>query len=108
MEYTLIHQDNPGSVQLEFTGTFNQSAVIWHTHFITLRSYLENNPKLKEQKQFIEISESSHGKMNLTVALNVPEITQQSISKMIIMIRQYRKLQLGIHEYGEALQQDNQ
>ena len=53
-------------------------------------------------KRFIEIGASGESGTALKIGLNVPRIDTPVIRKTIIMIRQYKNLQPGRHEYGEA------
>lgn len=101
MSYTLIQQINTQLAHIKFTGPFQDKIVTWDTHFFTLKGYItQENIKNTELKQFIEIQPVSADVMKLTVALNIDAITNPNIQKMIIMIKQYKNLSVGRHEYG--------
>jgi len=101
MSYTLIQQINTQLAHIKFTGPFQDKIVTWDTHFFTLKGYIaQENIKNTELKQFIEIQPVRADVMKLTVALNIDAITNPNIQKMIIMIKQYKNLSIGRHEYG--------
>ena len=101
MSYTLIQQINTQLAHIKFTGPFQDKIVTWDTHFFTLKGYIaQENIKNTELKQFIEIQPVRADVMKLTVALNIDAITNPNIQKMIIMIKQYKNLSVGRHEYG--------
>jgi hypothetical protein len=99
--YTLIKQFNSQSAHIKFKGPFMGKTVTWNTHFFTLKAYMaDKNIKDTKLKQFIDIQADGSGMMKLTIALNVSEINKPNIHKMMIMIKQYKNLSLGRHEYG--------
>ena len=104
MTYVLIKQYDKQHTHIKFEGTFQDQSVIWDTHFFTLDGYnSQENVTNKTLKQFIHIepSETSETNIfNMTVVLKISEITEPNIQKMIIMVKQYKNLMLGHHEYG--------
>ena len=101
MSYTLIQQLNDQFAHLKFTGPFNGKTVTWDTHFFTLDAYLDQeNTQKAMPKQVIDIQPLAADTMKLTVALNINEINKPNIEKMMIMIKQYKNLSIGRHEYG--------
>ena len=101
MSYTLIEQVNTQYAHLKFEGPFRGKTVTWDTHFYTFDGYSSNNTEAaKITKQFINIKESNNDTMELTLALNISEINTPNIHKMMIMIRQYKNLAIGRHDYG--------
>ncbi len=101
MPYTPIQQHNTQLAHIKFSGPFQGETVIWDTHFFTLKGYMaQENIKNTKLKQFIDIQTAKSGIMKLTIALNIKEINKPSIQKMIIMIKQYKNLSPGRHEYG--------
>ena len=101
MSYTLIQQYNEQHIHLKFDGPFQDQIVVWDTHFYTLNGYKsENDHQDTIKKQFIDIKPSNSNHMQLTVALKIEEISLSNIQKMIIMIKQYKGLSIGRHEYG--------
>ena len=101
MTYTLIQQFSTQHVHLTFNGPFQGEIVTWDAHFSTLEDYKEKKKKTSQNlKQFIEIEPIDSKNMKLTVSLNVKAITEPNIQKMMIMIKQYKNLSLGRHEFG--------
>jgi len=101
MSYTLIQQFDAEHVHLHFNGTFQGKNVTWDTHFFTLDKYAaEKNLTSKTIKQVIQIEPGQKNTLKLTVALNIPVVNEPHIQKMMIMIKQYKNLSLGIHQYG--------
>ena len=97
------------SAEFVFAGRFDGDEVIWHCELHTLAS-LARHSRQSSQRQFIEIQPSpmaeQQGKPVLQVAigLNVPKIDAAVIEKTTIMIRNYKRLQAGRHEYGERFE----
>lgn len=101
MSYELIKQYDNQHIHIKFEGNFQGQMVIWDTHFFTLASYnSQKSTTKKSSKQFIYIEPSETNIFKLTICLKIPEITEPSIQKMIIMVKQYKNLALGHHEYG--------
>ena len=101
MSYTLIEQVNTQYAHIKFEGSFQGKTVTWDTHFFTLDGYSSiHNHEQKITKQFINIKESNADTMKLTLALKITEINTPNIQKMMIMIKQYKNLALGRHDYG--------
>jgi hypothetical protein len=51
---------------------------------------------------FMEITPNPSGNMLLKIGLAVPMIDETIIKKTIIMMRHYRRLKAGWHEWGAA------
>jgi hypothetical protein len=101
MTYTLIKQLSTQHVHIKFNGSFQGKIVSWDTHFSTLNDYkTKKKITTKNLKQFIEIEPIDSKNMKLTVSLNLSEITEPNIQKMMIMIKQYKNLSFGRHEFG--------
>ena len=101
MSYKLINQTDTQLAHIQFEGPFQGETVTWDTHFFTLNGYVAHK-KYKDEplKQFIMIESIEDDLLKLTVALKIPEINHQNIQKMMIMVKQYKNLSLGRHEYG--------
>ena len=101
MSYTLIEQVNTQYAHIRFEGPFQGKTVTWDTHFFTLDGYSsEKNDDINLTKQFINIKQCNVDTMELTLALKISEINTPNIHKMMIMIKQYKNLTIGRHEYG--------
>lgn len=100
MQYTLIKQINPQHAHISFEGLFEGKKVIWDTQFLTIQEFVKIENSAINGKQIIDIQSAEANILKLTVALNIPKISEPEIRKMIIMIRQYKNLALGRHQYG--------
>jgi hypothetical protein len=87
---------------LRFTGPFQGEKIIWDAYLQTL-SYYVSKHSLQDQpvRQFIEVGDAGeHGRL-IQIALNLPSIDEPVVLKSLIMIRQYKRLAPGRHEFGE-------
>lgn len=101
MSYTLIKEYNKQHSHIMFDGSFQGKPVTWDTHFFTLEGYYEKeNIQDTNMRQFIDIKPTKSNTFELTIALNINEINHSNIQKMMIMIKQYKNLSFGRHEYG--------
>ena len=101
MSYKLIQQTGSQLAHIQFEGPFQGKTVTWDTHFFTLQGYQEQQQdEIQAVKQFIDIEPINAVSLKLTIALKIPEINHQNIQKMMIMIKQYKNLAIGRHEYG--------
>jgi hypothetical protein len=87
-----------------FEGTLDGVPQRWQARLRTLRHcYLEFSSGSGEPaalRQYIEVGESGAEGRRLEVGLMVPAIDGATVAKAIIMIRQYRNLRPGRHEFG--------
>ena len=104
MSYSLIKQFNPQHAHIKFKGPFQGQTVNWDTQLFTLQEYAnQENKKSGTIRQFIDIQPSDENTLKLVVALNVAVINKPTIEKAMIMIKQFKKLAFGRHEYGEVI-----
>ena len=93
-------------VHVRFVGQFEGRDVVWDCRFLTLQAEAEHTGKSSEhhsagaQRCFIEIGRPGINGIRLRVGLNLAAIDAPSIQKMIIMIRNYRRLRQGRYEFG--------
>ena len=96
----ILESDVPADkVYLQFEGIFDGSAVIWHACVQTVKEYSLSNLVEDDPKQFINIA-LVDGVHKLDVALNLKRIDLPALERTIIMIRKYKRLASGYHEYG--------
>lgn len=107
-EFRLLHRHSPESVHIQFTGLFQQQPVVWDAIIQTLDHYFKHTFKDTLEpgqcvplKQFIEIAPRSND-LHLQIGLNLDEIDDAAIKRSIIMIRKYKRLHVGRHEYGDV------
>ncbi|MBI3561045.1 MAG: hypothetical protein HY080_04945 [Gammaproteobacteria bacterium] len=105
-DYHLVSPVPAPYADLYFVGVFEQKTVIWKARIGTLDYYSHHLPHGVEEKMrlraFIDIGHADGELRPLSVGLNVPIIDAATIQKTIIMVRQYKRLQLGRYEYGEV------
>ncbi|HEY0721956.1 MAG TPA: hypothetical protein VGE50_11970 [Gammaproteobacteria bacterium] len=90
-EITLLDPAGGPQVRLRFQGPFEGRTVTWDATFRTAR---------QKQSNAIEIGVEGAEGLPLTVTLNLPCIDLPAIRKTVIMIRQYKRLHYGRHEFG--------
>lgn len=101
MPYELIKQYDSQHTHIKFDGSFMGKTVTWDTQFFSLKGYLkQKNIKNLNSKQFIHIEPGDTDTLKLTVVLKIQKISEPNIQKMMIMVKQYKNLTLGLHEYG--------
>lgn len=92
----------------EFEGMFEGRRVNWQCQLSTL-SYIASQGGQPQQRQFIEIHPPADNDsapipvLRISIGLDLPQIDQSAIDKTIIMIRNYRRLRIGRHEFGDQL-----
>ena len=109
MQETYSHVEAPHAdhVHVRFTGPFLGRQVTWDASIATLeheyraRQFSRPPGDAVELRQFIEVGDEDNGMRTLRIGLNVAQIDEPVIRKTIIMVRQYRRLREGRHEYGE-------
>lgn len=105
-DYVLVGLPQQERVRVRFSGHFQGQPVVWDCEFVTLAAeYAERRKHRPGEvggvRNFIEIGKpESHG-VPLRVGLGVACTDRPAIEKMIIMIRNYKRLHPGRHEYGE-------
>lgn len=85
---------------IRFSGVLQQHAVIWNATLLTLAEYQRKLAITAPLQQFIEIDETDGLDQRVTIALAVDTINEPTIHKAIIMLRQYKRLNPGRHNYG--------
>ncbi|HHJ13305.1 MAG TPA: hypothetical protein ENJ79_02865 [Gammaproteobacteria bacterium] len=92
-------------IQLCFTGPFEGGDVIWHCEFVTLAREWRGLCRGRtiapvSLRNFIEVGEPREGHVPLRVGLALKQVDERAVRMMVHMIRQYRNLRRGRHEYG--------
>lgn len=88
--------DPPGGerVRLRFRGHFQGKDVLWKATFIALGQAPQRTPN------FIEIGPPETDGVPLTVGLALPRFDTVAIRNAVMMIRRYKRLRPGLHQYG--------
>jgi len=98
-EYLLLGDLPSENVKVVFTGGFNGIQVVWNACVRTIQDYALHHEVTEDPMQFIDISHKDDVYW-LEVGLNVSVIDKAMIERTIIMIRNYKRLDFGRHEYG--------
>jgi len=93
---------------IQFVGKLQEQEVLWDTTIQTYASHLTENPPAKSSKpleirSFMQVEPPKDGVSALKIVLAVPMIDEPTIKKTIIMIRCYKRLRVGYHEFGKNL-----
>lgn len=107
LPWLVIEQTND-CAELRFTGPFEGREVVWHCTFVTLQAELnrlaQESPRAPDSlRNFIEIGEPGASGVPIRVGLALPRIDPPAIEKMIHMVRLYKFLRRGRHEYGDPV-----
>ena len=104
-DYLHVTAPQPGCAHIRFTGPFEGRTTLWDATVMTLAHYRElatGSGAVTELRQFIEVGPQREQLRRLVIGLNVARIDTAVLLKTIIMMRKYKRLQRGRHEYGAA------
>lgn len=82
------------NVRLRFIGRFEGQEVVWDAELVALAA-LERAPA-----QFLDIGVPGPRGVPIRIGLVVPAIDRSTLLKAIIMVRNYKRLHRGRHEFG--------
>lgn len=89
--------------RVRFTGRFQGRDVRWDMQLHALRSPSRERGTDGARRAFIDIAPGEGDVLQLEVGLDVPVIDLPTIRKAVLMIRNYRRLRVGRHEWGEPV-----
>lgn len=95
-EYRMTGPLTETQADFEFIGRFAGQPLVWQTRLLALGMH---NGGEADRMQFIEIGSGEGERRELTVGLNLARIDPPAILKTIIMIRNYKRLREGRHEW---------
>ena len=98
-DYLLISELPGLNVYIQFEGKFSGEQVVWNMCISTIEEYSKNNCVAEDPQQFINIEHKDNA-YHIEIGLNVKLIDRSVVERTIIMIRKYKQLHLGKHEYG--------
>ncbi|MCW9013497.1 MAG: hypothetical protein OQL06_06905 [Gammaproteobacteria bacterium] len=101
-EYELVDRCSAEKVRIRFIGGFKGREIVWDATISTLNEYRKSVSEDFKLRQFIEIALGENN-YKLMIGLNIGEIDKAAIKKSIIMIRNYKRLHIGRHEYGDVV-----
>lgn len=85
--------DGPAA-RIRFIGRFQDEEVVWDAQLIALA------PLDPDAPQFLEIGAPDAQGVPIRIGLNVPRIDRPTVMKTLIMVRNYKLLRAGRHEFG--------
>jgi len=91
--------------QVRFSGPYQGEMIVWNLRLYTVDHYFQNRPALSEDdgpetpSQFMFIEEGA-GANDIMVAVDVSCIDEPTLKKVLIMIRNYKRLRPGWHAWG--------
>lgn len=98
-DYLLQDELPANRVRLVFTGPFKGEPVVWNASIETIEAYAQHHRVGDDPQQFIDIRQENDAYW-IHIGLNVQQIDQAVIERSIIMVRNYKRLNEGRHEYG--------
>lgn len=105
IEFKLLAAPTAQQARFAFIGRFQDRDVTWDTTLLTLAHYHHEQASIAqvvERFPFLEIGAETAAGRALRVALDIEQIDEPAILRTIIMIRQYKRLREGRHEFGVA------
>jgi len=107
LNYELLNTSGNGYLRFRFIGEFLGEPIIWDAHLYTLAYYVYEVANLSQPKssvrQFIHVGDVDKMGRKIEIGLSLSLIDEPVIIKTMIMVRQYKRLTNGRHEYGETI-----
>lgn len=99
---TLELLDAPGGkmLRLRFEGPFEGVITRWDATLFTPEAWETTRGEGKTVRNIIEVGTAGADGTRLNICLQVNAIDLPTVRKTVIMVRQYKRLQRGRHEYG--------
>lgn len=96
------------SAHISFIGRFVGQEVLWNMRLYTLDRYAQEPGVARAQivpglSGVMQIAPEATQVFQVKVALKVPVIDVPTIQKTILMLRNYRKLSIGVHTWGNGI-----
>ncbi len=110
-DYEILSDMGADKLRVRFDGQFAGNAVLWDATIVTLNRYvnekLGGGGKSTAIRPFLQVSayEQTSAVVPIEIGLPVLRIDRPTILKTIIMVRQYKRLTIGRHEFGQAWSQ---
>jgi hypothetical protein len=104
VHFSLLAPLESSQARFTFTGIFQNREVVWDCTLFTLARYHTQRPASAQptaRTAFLEIGGETTRGRTIVVTLDIPHIDEPALLRTIIMIRNYKRLQPGRHEFGE-------
>ncbi len=92
IHYTLLEPLRAERARFSFFGPFENREIRWDATLVALGS----------GRSYIDIGAEAAGGRVVQVGLAVPVIDAAVVLRTIVMLRQYKRLRAGRHEFGDA------
>lgn len=101
LPYEVLDDADPGCVRIRFWGTLRGQPVHWQARVLTLRHYQQGLvPGAPPVRPFIEVTAVGDGVGTVVVGLPLDGIDPPALIKTVMMLRQWKRLDRGRHEFG--------
>jgi hypothetical protein len=94
--------------KIRFAGMFQGAEVLWDATVMTLARYnaLQAESRLPASRyRFIDIDPRGDTTRKIMIVLDLEKIDRPALLKTIIMVRKYKRLHTGRHEFGATAQE---
>jgi len=99
--YQLVTPLDQAHCHFRFSGSFLGERIIWDAYLQTLAYYVRNHALGNQGvRQYIDVGETGEFGRLIHIGLNLPVIDHASILKTLVMVRQYKRLAPGRHDFG--------
>jgi hypothetical protein len=103
--FVLLGELQDQRARVRFSGRFEAAEVVWDCEFVTLQ-YEQRclagalRGEVDGLRSFIDIGAPVERGVPVRVGLDVAHIDRPTILKMMVMMRNYKRLRRGRHEFG--------
>jgi hypothetical protein len=103
--FVLLGELQDHRARVRFSGRFEAAEVVWDCEFVTLQSEWQrqagrSRDEVDRLSSFIDIGAPAEWGVPVRVGLDVARIDRPAILKMMVMMRNYKRLRRGRHEFG--------
>jgi hypothetical protein len=96
--YTLLGRDGPDHARIRFEGTLRGACILWDAEVMTLERAARETG-VPQRRQFIDVQQVHEGAGRIVTGLAVPAIDAPTLLKAVMMLRQWKGLGPGRHEF---------
>jgi hypothetical protein len=99
----VLERADPETARVRLAGTFHGAPVLWDARVLTLRRYQADlGPGAGPVRAFIDVHRVEDGRGEVVVGLPVARVDDPTLLKTATMLRQWKRLDRGRHEFGRA------
>lgn len=102
--FSIENRDDPEQARITFSGAWRQPEVHWLADVMTLRRYREQcsafDPAHGDRTALMDVGPLDATPRRVTIALPCAAISDADLLKVVIMLRNYRKLREGIRQWS--------